>query len=106
MRTSLFRRLMEKVPREAVLCGAPIAGGGAGGGGYTLPDLAAPTSGDVLLLGVSLSLFVTLGVWMFRRWGSAGSPARAAELSTPMASELAAPATPQEARGERELVGV
>lgn len=110
MRTSHFEKLVARLPHKAVLCGAPVAGGGTGGSGYSLPDIAAPTSGQWLLLGVALSLFVALGLLMFRRWGSAGSPAEATaealDAAPVTAGQLSPAAASDEARDERELVSV
>ncbi len=86
------RRLMEidlkRLSRNVALCGAPVGGG-------SIDALGTPAPAEALTLTLALGVFVSAGVWMFRRWG--GSPGVDAPFGSP-------PEVATEAHEERELV--
>ncbi len=83
----LDRAALRQLSQGAVLCGAPLGGGGS------ISLLGAPAPGELLSLTLVLGVFVGAGVWMFRRWGK--SPTAPAEPS---------PETTAGSEQERELI--
>jgi hypothetical protein len=81
---------LKRLSQSAAFCGAPVGGGTVG----SVNLLGHPAPGETLSMALALVAFLSVGVWMFRRWGKPPEKPAAAEPSPEVAT----------ASRERELV--